>query len=341
MAVTNPRSARMVAGLLLFFLLGVWTLMAAKRARQETDAARASQNEQAPAEAQKAAEPAARAPAAVQPPFSPARGEYAGTEACAACHDTISIRTLPHHRVVETNKRIGWETKACESCHGPGKAHAESADPTLIFSYKRATVTRANQACLSCHSQALRKSGHSFDAHTRNNISCVNCHSAHHAKQERRLLQEPTNELCASCHSSVTAEFTRPYKHELREGVVTCVDCHNPHGTPRRPQINQVMGNERGCFKCHGDKRGPFVFEHAPVKMDTCASCHEPHGSVNPRMLQRAEVRFQCLECHTNNTTALGNSPPAFHDLRSPRYQNCTSCHWKIHGSQANRAFLR
>ena len=30
--------------------------------------------------------------------------------------------------------------------------------------------------------------------------------------------------------------------------------------------IQTVNANEPGCLKCHGDKRGPFVFEHAPVK---------------------------------------------------------------------------
>jgi hypothetical protein len=66
-------------------------------------------------------------------------------------------------------------------------------------------------------------------------------------------------------------------------------------------------------------------------------------------MLTRHEVMFQCLECHANiaqqggrtNTGALGGVPPAFHDLRSPRFRNCTICHIKIHGSHVNKAFLR
>ena len=33
--------------------------------------------------------------------------------------------------------------------------------------------------------------------------------------------------------------------------------------------------------------------------------------------------------------------PPAFHDIRSPRYQNCTSCHARIHGSNSSHLFLR
>jgi DmsE family decaheme c-type cytochrome len=113
--------------------------------------------------------------------------------------------------------------------------------------------------------------------------------------------------------------------------------------------MQTVSANEPGCMKCHGDKRGPFVFEHAPVKLEGCASCHEPHGSANPRMLTRHEVRFQCLECHSNTmapqpvgaTAVAGGIPPAFHDLRNPRFRNCTICHIKIHGSHVNRDLLR
>ena len=113
-------------------------------------------------------------------------------------------------------------------------------------------------------------------------------------------------------------------------------------------RVQASIGNEPGCIKCHGDKRGPFTFEHAAVKMQGCAACHEPHGSANPRMLTRHEVRFVCLECHANvgatgaaKTGTLGGVPPAFHDLRSPRFQNCTICHIKVHGSNVDRTFER
>jgi len=78
------------------------------------------------------------------------------------------------------------------------------------------------------------------------------------------------------------------------------VDCHNPHGgVIARGMPQTVNANEPGCFRCHADKRGPFVFEHAPIKTAACSTCHEPHGSANPRMLNRAQVRFVCLECHS------------------------------------------
>jgi DmsE family decaheme c-type cytochrome len=122
------------------------------------------------------------------------------------------------------------------------------------------------------------------------------------------------------------------------------------------PQSMRVaFGNEPTCFQCHSDKRGPFVFEHAPVRFEGCMACHEPHGSANPRMLIRHEVRLVCLECHANSPPPpasvagstnvrlnnLGQIPPAFHNLLSTRYQNCNVCHVKVHGSYVDRNFER
>lgn len=189
--------------------------------------------------------------------------------------------------------------------------------------------------------------------HAQNQVSCVSCHPVH-------VEQPPAtggpheytriNEQCASCHTDVWASFQRPHAHKLPEGAMSCVDCHNPHGSFLTPNLQTVSANEPGCLGCHGDKRGPFVFEHAPVRLEGCETCHEPHGSANPRMLVRAEVSSLCLECHSNifvsadgatSSGALGAVPPAFHDLVGTRYRACTTCHVKVHGSQASREFLR
>ena len=156
------------------------------------------------------------------------------------------------------------------------------------------------------------------------------------------------NTLCARCHADVWAAFQRPFRHRLPEGAMSCVDCHNPHGSFLPRMMQTVNANEPGCFKCHGDLRRPFTFEHGPMRLEGCTACHQPHGSANPRMLIRAQVRFVCLECHSNlpapsppaNGT-LATVPPAFHDLRDPRFQQCTNCHQRVHGSYVSRDFLR
>jgi DmsE family decaheme c-type cytochrome len=274
---------------------------------------------------------------------------YAGSAACSACHEDIfnALMKSPHARV-EGDKHRGFEGRACESCHGPAQKHTESASADDIKQPAKLAAAAADKICLTCHLNEPTHAGRLQSSHARNQVSCVSCHQIH-ANGPMGLLpagNEATNKQCASCHQNVWAQFQKPNHHRLPENAMSCVDCHNPHGSTRPVALQAFAANEPGCFNCHGDKRGPFAFEHAPVRFESCSTCHEPHGSVNPRMLTRQEVRFVCLECHANLPSAnsarsAGVVPPAFHDLRSPRYQNCTVCHQKIHGSHIDRNLLK
>ena len=278
---------------------------------------------------------------AQEPDAEPTEAEaYAGSEMCAVCHEDVSLalEKSPHAQIA-TLKGGAWQGQECETCHGPGGAHSESADVDLIFGFKN-EAARTNQACLECHRDAKTSSGRLMGSHDRNALDCVSCHSIHHSER-RHLLRAESNALCSSCHADVSAAFNRPFRHKLHEGAIECADCHNPHGQPPPASLTRVSANEIGCLKCHADKRGPFPFEHAPVKMEPCSTCHEPHGSSNPRMMTRHNVAQLCLECHTTTLTTLGGSPPGFHDVRSPRFRNCTTCHSKIHGSFVSPDFLR
>jgi DmsE family decaheme c-type cytochrome len=266
---------------------------------------------------------------------------YAGAEMCAVCHEDTAqaFPKTPHGQITGAAKGV-WKGRECEACHGPGAKHAESADASLIFSFKTAEPDRVNQTCLECHSGSETQRGRLMGAHYRNSLECTSCHSVHHSEQRRLLTAEP-NQLCSSCHISERAAFNRPFTHRLVQNAIECVDCHNPHGGPTPASMQRFAANDLACFKCHADKRGPFPFEHAPVKLESCSSCHEPHGSANPRMLVRHNVSQLCLECHTLNMSNPGGPPPAFHDLRSARFRNCTICHSKIHGSFISEDLLR
>lgn len=290
--------------------------------------------------------PAKPAPADNKP------AEYVTSATCQGCHEDIfkAFEKNPH-QTVETDKKRGWETKACESCHGPGSKHAESMSAADIINPSKLRPAANDKLCLTCHLNQPTHVGRINSSHARNQVSCSSCHSIHkngpHGLTPRK--QSEINAQCAKCHTDVWASFTRPFKHRVPEGAMSCVDCHNPHGGfIARGMVRTVNANEPNCFRCHADKRGPFVFEHAAVKTEPCSTCHEPHGSANPRMLTRAQVRFVCLECHANLPVAtapangtLGTVPPAIHDLRSPRFQQCTLCHQKVHGSYVNRDFLK
>jgi DmsE family decaheme c-type cytochrome len=275
--------------------------------------------------------------------------EYVGSDTCQACHEDIYNSFLKSpHSVSETDKRSAWKQHGCESCHGAGAKHAGSADASLIRNPAKLVAVETDKICLSCHMNQTTHSGRIQSSHMKDSVSCVACHKIHANGPVGLVARTPeqSNKLCASCHLNIMAEFQKPYRHKIPENAMTCVDCHNPHGSARPTMGQSFAANEPGCIKCHGDKRGPFTFEHAPVRFEGCPTCHEAHGSVNPRMLARHEVRLVCLECHANlngvtKPAFAGVVPPAFHDLRSPQYQNCTVCHQKVHGSYVDRNLLK
>ena len=71
-----------------------------------------------------------------------------------------------------------------------------------------------------------------------------------------------------------------------------------------------------------------------------CMAFHTPHGSANAKLLARSQVRQLCLECHSNAHEIGAPDTPNFHNQATLRYQNCTTCHVKIHGSHAERVFF-
>lgn len=277
---------------------------------------------------------------------------YAGSDTCEACHSDIFAAFKKNaHAVVEADARRGWQGKACEACHGPGAKHLESMEAADIRNPAKIEPMVADRGCLECHIGQPTHVGRIQGGHARNQVACVSCHPVH-GTEELKLEPHPArriNQECSECHSEIWASFQRPHGHNLPQGAMACTGCHNPHGTFQPQNMRNFSSNEPGCFQCHSYLRGPFVFEHAPVRMEGCQSCHEPHGSANPRLLIRHEVSNLCLECHANisnpdgstRSGALGGIPTGFHDLRSARFRNCTTCHVKIHGSHANRDFLR
>ena len=104
--------------------------------------------------------------------------------------------------------------------------------------------------------------------------------------------------------------------------------------------------DEEPCLKCHTEKRGPFAYEHPPVRIEGCEICHSPHGSTNSRLLRRPVVFTMCLECHNGSPgfslRGTGDPHPSqAHNVTDPRYQNCTNCHVRIHGSNSDSLFRR
>ncbi len=287
---------------------------------------------------------------------SAATDGYIGSAACKTCHPDVwsTFYRNPHYKSIASGEEPPERT-GCESCHGPGKAHVEArGGKATIVAFSELPAQKVLDNCLRCHSQTISRANIRRSEHTLNGMACNSCHSIHKAKTPKTLLAKPQTDLCYQCHATIRAQFSMPFKHRVNEGFMNCTDCHNPHGsfsptwrTGARPRMTeQALANEEPCLKCHSEKRGPFVFEHPAVRVDGCETCHMPHGSTNSRLLRRPVVFTMCLECHNGagNFGRQGDGvqlQSASHNMADPRYQNCTACHVRVHGSNADQFLLR
>jgi predicted CXXCH cytochrome family protein len=264
----------------------------------------------------------------------------------------------------------------CEVCHGPGKAHAEAeqeagGDPakqaaatTLIFSF-HANPKENSERCLTCHVTSKKQELFDESQHAWASVSCDQCHSAHLVREVKdqskgnltyaqadffqvpqlpdsvrwlhnSLLKQSEPTLCFNCHGNIQALFALPVHHRVPEQLMKCTDCHNPHGSINRASLNET--NWETCVKCHVEKRGPYVYEHASVRVLGCVVCHNPHGSTNRMMLVRREGRQLCLQCHTGFHTQAGVPHGR---LGFQTSGECTRCHVAVHGSNFDATLLR
>lgn len=290
-----------------------------------------------------AAAPASPPSAASQPrpPEDESDRTYVGQKTCEGCHtqEAANWAHTIHAAVFTLNPRDAVEAQGCEACHGPGSAHIKNPGDlsTIIsFSHKsRTPVARQNAQCLTCHQGGQRIFWHG-SIHEDNNLACSDCHNPMSNFSAHGLTaRESINQTCFSCHKVQRAEFNKRSHMPLLEGKITCVDCHNPHGSTTAPLLKADSVNEV-CYSCHAEKRGPFLFEHAPVR-ENCLNCHNPHGS-NFEALLTAPRPMLCQQCHaqdghpailmTRGNMARGPAPEPMLISTS-----CQTCHVNIHGS--------
>ena len=265
---------------------------------------------------------------------------------CTRCHDeseekpVLSILKSPH--AVMADKRTPFADQACMSCHGPSRAHlappvdGKRATPDVVFGKDSKTpVPERNAACLGCHQSGMRMHWKG-SRHETENIACASCHTAH-SQHDPVLSKATQTEVCVTCHKGRRAEMLRPSSHPLREGLMSCSDCHNPHGSNGPKLLTKGTINET-CYTCHAEKRGPFLWEHAPVRED-CGTCHKPHGSVHASLL-KSRAPFLCQQCHLaaqHPSTAYSGTGLPGATLPSGAQQllgkSCMNCHSEVHGS--------
>ena len=250
---------------------------------------------------------------------------------CATCHEQAvhGSQGTPHAAL----------EGSCGSCHADATAHLksvlENGEPGPITSLAEMKPAKVVETCLSCHEKGHQRNW-AGGVHDRRGVGCTSCHSVHAFKSLRSQLKSAREvDTCYTCHQQIRAKSLRASHHPVREGEMGCSDCHDPHDGSK-PKMVKAEWITEGCLTCHTEKRGPFLWEHAPVR-ESCMNCHNAHGSNHDKLLV-AKQPYLCQRCHLNT-----RHPGTLYDLRNTVAgantsnrsveHGCRNCHQNVHGS--------
>ncbi len=281
-----------------------------------------------------------------------ARPGYVGSETCAGCHEDVDKEFAETRmgRLFLKHPRTAREKLGCEGCHGPGEAHVNEGGGKGVgglISFAKDDphpVSERNAVCLQCHNRKNRLFWEGSQ-HDNRGLACTNCHMVMRnilapggppipefglTKPEAGLAKPTVTQVCRQCHLRQAASEMYNAHMPLREGKMDCTSCHNPHGTVTQKLLKGNSLNDV-CFKCHADKRGPFLWEHPPV-VESCANCHSPHGSNHESMLVLPKPRL-CQNCHieARHPTEAHTEQPI--PDKFVAFRACVTCHYNVHGS--------
>lgn len=271
-----------------------------------------------------------------------AHADSADVDTCTRCHDetedypVLSIFKTVHSAIADS--RTGFAEEGCASCHGDVEDHLDDEEVPPEYTFggqddERTSVEKQNEGCLSCHEGEANLVEWHGSNHDFGEVACVSCHDIHTDHDQVRDNREQL-QVCVDCHQETGNAMRRPSRHPVPDGEMACSDCHQPHGSGSivadlsAPTLNET------CFSCHAGKRGPFLWEHLPVRED-CSTCHQPHGSVHSGLLEMRSPQL-CQQCHLDEV--FGQHAERMFDrdeLESDFVagRSCLNCHSQIHGS--------
>ncbi len=240
---------------------------------------------------------------------------------CARCH----VSGWQFQRPDETGLAARSTFRAlgvdCEQCHGPGSAHVThheankpGVDPILRF----ASLSHSQMVsmCLQCH-----MNGEVVSPHFRPGDDIFEF-------RDPTLLVDP-EKLDSSGRQLELVHDGVPYSVSrcVSEGKLTCITCHNPHGSDNPSQLRRPPEDDSLCSTCHGaiaqDLRAHT--HHDPKGTGSrCVNCHMPflrvergHGVVadhsisTPRMDLKGDrnAHTACTWCHEGELMAPAGAP--------------------------------
>jgi predicted CXXCH cytochrome family protein len=192
----------------------------------------------------------------------------------------------------------------CETCHGPGSAHWESAGQgKFIVSPSLLTPERESMICGQCHSRP--KGGAGTDSPVDANGWMMRAGTS----RAEFLTKNATTQLDGAgsdfygttgkhskSHHQQYSDFIRSGKYKNDTQLLTCMGCHDPHRRDNARQLNDAVDdNTKLCGSCH-----PTI--GADVKVHIDAKLSTGMGSI----MQNAK----CPDCHMPKVSKTGSGQP-------------------------------
>jgi len=216
--------------------------------------------------------------------------QYNWNYSCADCHST-KVRKGYDARANQFRTTFAEINVACESCHGPGSAHASRGRyPSLLrrilwnsdglearLDERRGVSWTMDSVVGTAHRSAPRYSDREIE-------TCAQCHSRrvhisdgytagadffdYYIPGTIEGMYYPDGQQRAEVYNYGSFLQSRMYA-----AGVTCSDCHDPHTAKLRQPGNKV------CTQCHSSSRYDTSAHHHHIiagTTGTCTSCHMP-----------------------------------------------------------------
>ena len=273
----------------------------------------------------------------------PRKGEYVGADACRECHkdEASLIASGVHAPVVKSPHTMG-----CETCHGPGAAHASDPDgPTWKITHpQRLAIQTQTALCSRCHATEARgHGGGGIEGFMRADLGCTDCHYVHERRPDAPMpevrfrsraatlaaAEHVSSQRCTSCHPLQADALSRTGHRELQndEPHGGCVTCHG-HGSLHETtqgigrlisRPDHASDGVATCVRCHTDvdpvQAHWTAGDHAYLSPGLdCFACHHVHAAVPPRPRPQPKVAASSQPTVMQNAECARCHADAFRD---------------------------
>ena len=231
---------------------------------------------------------------------------YIGNSQCLRCHeDSGKNAALP--TPWQSTVHGAANTAGCESCHGPGQAHATAS----TRAERLKTIDRSHQAgsCGCCHDtygqweKSLHADSYAFGAAEIAAPLMLNCAKCHYPQGFIAAIEAAAAEGIRFGQ----VEFKKPLfpggpiffdfamSPEADGKSISCTACHDPHvkKTETNPAGLRLGGEKNLCGSCHQDKWQNVILEGTAGVVSAHEYPGRDYSFENPH-----NTDGKCVLCH-------------------------------------------